>query len=185
MASFVLNHILGGSPFSSRLYKEVREARGLAYSVYSGVLPLDHASIFMSSTGTRADRSGQTLEVMQDEFRKLAETGPTEDELAKAKSYLTGSYGLRFDTSTKIAEQLVGIQLEDLGIDYIEKRNGLVNAVTMDDVKRAAKRLLDSKMLVAVVGKTGTETAKGGGEQSHRPGAAAVAPRPAGAGNQP
>jgi zinc protease len=185
MASFVLNHILGGSPFSSRLYKEVREARGLAYSVYSGVLPLDHASIFMSSTGTRADRSEQTLDVMQDEFRKLAETGPTEDELAKAKSYLTGSYGLRFDTSTKIAEQLVGIQLEDLGIDYIEKRNGLVNAVTMDDVKRAAKRLLDSKMLVAVVGKTGTETAKGGGEQSHRPGAAAVAPRPAGAGNQP
>jgi zinc protease len=186
MASFVLNHILGGSPFSSRLYKEVREARGLAYSVSSGVLPLDHAAIFMSSTGTRADRSEQALEVMQAEFRKLAEAGPTEEELAKAKSYLTGSYGLRFDTSTKIAEQLVGIQLEDLGIDYIDKRNGLVNAVTMDDVKRAAKRVLDSRMLVTVVGKTGVDTAKGGATaDGHRPSTPAAAPRPAGAGTQP
>jgi zinc protease len=162
MAAFVLNHILGGNPFSSRLYKEVREARGLAYSVYSGVMPLDHAAVFMSSTGTRFDRSEQALEVMRAEFRKMAETGPTEDELTKAKSYLTGSYGLRFDTSTKIAEQLVGIQLEDLGIDYIDKRNDLVNAVTMDDVKRVARRLLDASMLVTVVGKPQPVPAKGG-----------------------
>ncbi|MBO0753439.1 MAG: insulinase family protein, partial [Bradyrhizobiaceae bacterium] len=164
MAAYVLNHILGGSPFSSRLYKEVREARGLAYSVYSSVLPLDHAALFMSGTATRFDRAGQALEVMQAEVRKLAETGPTEEELAKAKSYLTGSYPLRFDTSTKIAEQLVGIQLEDLGIDYIDKRNTLVNAVTLDDVKRVARRLLDTGMLVTVVGKPQPvpATAKGG-----------------------
>jgi zinc protease len=164
MAAYVLNHILGGSPFSSRLYKEVREARGLAYSVYSSVVPLDHAALFMSSTATRFDRAGQALEVMQAEVRKLAESGPTEDELAKAKSYLTGSYALRFDTSTKIAEQLVGIQLEDLGIDYINKRNSLVNAVTLSDVKRVAQRLLDTSMLVTVVGKPQPvpATAKGG-----------------------
>jgi zinc protease len=185
MAAFVLNHILGGSPFSSRLYKEVREERGLAYSVYSGVLPLDHTAIFMGSTGTRSDRSEQALEVMQTEFRKLAETGPTEDELAKAKSYLTGSYALRFDTSTKIAEQLVGIQLEDLGIDYIDKRNGLVNAVTMADVKRVAKRMLDSGMLVAVVGRTGPDVAKGGPADGRRPTGAAAAPRSGVAGNSP
>lgn len=153
MASFVVNHILGGSAFSSRLYKEVREARGLAYSVYSGVMPLDHAAVFLSSTGTRSDRAAQTLDVMEAQIHKLAETGPTADELAKAKSFLTGSYALRFDTSAKIAEQLVGIQLEDLGIDYIEKRNDLVNAVTMADVKRVSKRLLDSRMLVTMVGK--------------------------------
>jgi zinc protease len=151
--AFVLNHILGGSAFSSRLYKEVREARGLAYSVYSGVMPLDHTALFVSSTATRSDRVEQALEVMQAEIRKMAETGPTEEELAKAKSFLTGSYALRFDTSTKIAEQLVQIQLDDLGIDYIDKRNGLINAVTMADVKRVAKRLLDASMLVAVVGK--------------------------------
>ncbi len=180
MAAFVLNHILGGNPFSSRLYKEVREARGLAYSVYSGVMPLDHTAIFLSGTATRHDRADQALEVMQSEIRKMAETGPTEDELAKAKSYLTGSYALRFDTSTKIAEQLVAIQLEDLGIDYIDKRNGLVNAVTMDDVKRVARRLLDAKMLVAVVGKPQPAVANGGvpdGVQgSGLNGAAAAAP---------
>jgi zinc protease len=153
MAAFVLNHILGGSAFSSRLYKEVREARGLAYSVYSAVMPLDYTALFLSGTATRSDRTDQALEVMQAEIRKLAETGPTEEELAKAKSFLTGSYALRFDTSTKIAEQLALIQLDDLGIDYIDKRNGLIDAVTMPDVKRVAKRLLEAGMLITVVGK--------------------------------
>jgi zinc protease len=153
MASFVLNHILGGSAFSSRLYREVREARGLAYSVYSAVMPLDYTALFLSGTATRSDRTGQALEVMEAEIRKLAETGPTEEELVKAKSFLTGSFALRFDTSAKIAEQLVQIQLDDLGIDYIDKRNDLVNAVTLAAVKRVAKRLLEANMLVTVVGK--------------------------------
>jgi zinc protease len=161
MAAFVLNHILGGSAFSSRLYKEVREARGLAYSVYSAVFPLDYAALFVSGTATRADRTGQTLEVIEAEIQKLAESGPTEEELVKAKSFLAGSYALRFDTSTKIAEQLVQIQLEDLGIDYIDKRNGLVEAVTMADVKRVAKRLLEGGMLVTVVGRPQQTQAKG------------------------
>ena len=162
IAAFVLNHILGGSAFSSRLYKEVREARGLAYSVYSAVMPLDYAALFMSGTATRSDRTDQALEVMEAEIRKMAVTGPTEEELAKAKSFLTGSFALRFDTSTKIAEQLVQIQLDDLGIDYIDKRNGLINAVTLADVKRVAKRLLEASMLVTVVGKPHVVPAKGG-----------------------
>jgi len=162
MAAFVLNHVLGGSAFSSRLYKEVREARGLAYSVYSAMMPLDYTALFVSGTATRADRTTQTLEVMQAEISKLAESGPTDEELAKAKSFLEGSYALRFDTSTKIAEQLVQIQLEDLGIDYIDRRNGLVEAVTMADVKRVAKRLLDAGMLITVVGRPQAAPAKGG-----------------------
>jgi len=162
IAAFVLNHILGGSAFSSRLYKEVREVRGLAYSVYSAVMPLDHAALFVTGTATRSDRTNQALEVMEAEIRKLAETGPTDEELAKAKSFLTGSFALRFDTSTKIAEQLVQIQLDDLGIDYIDKRNGLIEAVTMADVKRVARRLLDASMLVTVVGKPQPLPAKGG-----------------------
>jgi zinc protease len=156
------NHVLGGSAFSSRLYKEVREARGLAYSVYSAVMPLDYTALFLSGTATRTDRTDQALEVMQAEIRKLAATGPTEEELAKAKSFLTGSYALRFDTSTKIAEQLAQIQLDDLGIDYIDKRNGLIDAVTMVDVKRVAKRLLEANMLVTVVGRPQALPAKGG-----------------------
>jgi zinc protease len=126
IAAFVVNHVLGGGSFSSRLYREVREVRGLAYSVFSTLVPLDHTALFMTATATRADRTGQTLEVLQSEIRRLAEDGPTEDELAKAKSFLTGSYALRFDTSGKIAAQLVQIQVDGLGIDYIDKRNGLV-----------------------------------------------------------
>jgi zinc protease len=160
--AFVVNHVLGGGSFSSRLYREVRENRGLAYSVFSALIPLDSTALFMTGTATRADRAGQTLEVLESEIRRLAETGPTEEELAKAKSFLTGSYALRFDTSGKIAAQLVLIQLEDLGIDYIDKRNGLVQAVTMDDVKRAARRMLDANMLVTVVGKPAVTQAKGG-----------------------
>ena len=162
MAAFIVNHILGGGSFSSRLYREVREERGLAYSVYSALVPLDHASLFMSSTATRADRTGQTLEVLVEQIARLAASGPSEDELAKAKSYLKGSYALRFDTSTKIAAQLVAIQLDELGIDYIDKRNGLVEAVTLADVRRVAKRLLEGNLLVTVVGRPQAAAAKSG-----------------------
>jgi zinc protease len=154
MAGYIVNHILGGGSFSSRLYREVREARGLAYSVYSALVPLKHAALFMSSTATRADRAAQTLDVVEQEIHRIAEGGPTEDELAKAKSYLKGSYALNFDTSGKIAAQLVAIQLDDLGIDYINKRVGLIDAVTLADVKRVAKRLLDGGLLVTVVGRS-------------------------------
>jgi zinc protease len=153
MAAFIVNHILGGGSFSSRLYREVREARGLAYSVYSSLVPLSHADLFMGGTATRADRATETVDVVEKEIQRLADTGPTQEELTKAKSFLKGSFALRFDTSTKIAGQLVQIQLEDLGIDYIDKRNSLIDAVTLSDVQRVAKRLLDGGLLVTVVGR--------------------------------
>jgi zinc protease len=151
--AYVLNHILGGGTFSSRLYREVREVRGLAYSVYSTLVPLDRAALFIAGTATRSDRADQSLAVIQDEIRRMAATGPTEAELADAKSYLKGSFALRFDTSSKIAGQLVQLQLDELGIDYIDKRNGLIDAVTLAGVKRVAKRLLDGPMLIAVAGR--------------------------------
>jgi zinc protease len=162
MPASVLNHILGGGAFSSRLYREVREARGLAYSAYSSMSTLEHAAFFMGVTGTRSERAAEALEVMQAEIRKVAETGPTAEELAKAKSYMTGSYALAMDTSSKISSGLVAIQVQDLGIDYIDRRNSLVNAVTMEDVKRVARRMLDTSMLVTVVGKPQPVPAKGG-----------------------
>jgi len=160
--AYVLNHILGGGSFSSRLYREVREVRGLAYSVYSTIIPLDHAALFVAGTATRSDRADEALQVMRDEIRRMAQTGPTDEELASAKSYLKGSFALRFDTSSKIASQLVQMQVDDLGIDYIIRRNGLVEAVTMDQVKRVAKRMLDGGMLVAMVGRPSAATAAGG-----------------------
>lgn len=151
--AYVVNHILGGGSFTSRLYNEVREQRGLAYGIYSYLVTLRHSALFVASTQASADRTGEALNLMEAEIRRMIEEGPTAEELAKAKAYLKGSYGLNFDTSTKIANLLLQIQLDDLGIDYINKRNGLIDAVTIDDARRAAKRLARSGMLVTVVGR--------------------------------
>jgi zinc protease len=159
-AAYLVNHILGGGAMSSRLYTEVREKRGLAYGVSSGLVPLAYAQLLTGSTATRADRTADTLEIIDHEMKNLAENGPTEQELAKTKSFLKGSYGLYFDTSSKIAGQLVQIQLDKLGIDYIDRRNGMIDAVTTVEAKRVAKRLLDGKMLITVVGKPQGVTSK-------------------------
>jgi zinc protease len=154
VTAYVVNHILGGGAFTSRLYHEVRESRGLAYSVYSAMLPLMHSGVFFVSTGTRSDRVNESIAVIEKELRRMAKDGPTEKELAEAKSFLKGSYALAFDSSLKIAGQLVQIQLDHLGIDYINKRNSLIDAVTMADAKRVAKRLLDSNLFVTIAGRS-------------------------------
>jgi zinc protease len=153
MAAYIVNHILGGGAFSSRLYQEVREKRGLAYSVYDSLVWLNHSALFLGGTATRADRAGETLDVIDKEIRRLAESGPTAEELAKAKAYLNGSFALNLDTSSKIAALLVQLQLDGLGIDYFTRRPEMINAVTLDDAKRVAKRLLDGGMLVTVAGR--------------------------------
>ena len=151
--AFVVNHILGGGSFTSRLYQEVREKRGLAYGVHSSLYPMERTALFMVWTATRAEKAGEAIEIIEAEFRRMAADGPTEDELAKAKAFLKGSYALRFDTSTKIAGQLVQIQIDDLGIGYIDKRNALIEAVTAEDAKRVAKTLLSGDYLTAIVGR--------------------------------
>jgi zinc protease len=153
MAAYIVNHILGGGAFSSRLYQEVREKRGLAYSVYDSLVWLNHSALFLGGTATRADRAGETLEVIDKEIHRLAEEGPTEDELAKAKAYLNGSFVLNLDTSSKIAALLVQLQLDGLGIDYFTRRPEMINAVTLQDARRVAKRMLDGGMLVTVAGR--------------------------------
>jgi zinc protease len=152
MAAYIVNHILGGGAFSSRLYQEVREKRGLAYGVYDSLTWLDHASVLIGGTATRSAVTGQAIGIIEGEIHRLAEAGPMEQEVADAKSYLEGSYALGLDTSPKIAGQLVQIQLDHLGIDYIDRRSSLIEAVTLDDTKRVAKRLLEGGLLVTVVG---------------------------------
>jgi zinc protease len=152
-AAYIVNHILGGGTFSSRLYAEIREKRGLAYGISSSLLWLDHTALFMGSTATRAEKTSETVAIIQQEVRRMAEAGPTEEELAKAKAFLKGSYALSYDTSAKIAAQLLQIQIDDLGIDYIERRNAMIDAVTLADTQRAAKRLLDGGLLMTVVGR--------------------------------
>jgi zinc protease len=153
MAAYVVNHILGGGGLSSRLYHEVREKRGLAYSVYEALLWMDHSALFIGSTGTRADRAGDTTDAVDKEIRRIAEDGPTQQELDEAKSYLKGSQMLALDTSSKLASGLLQYQLDKLPIDYIEKRNAIVDAVTLDDARKAAKRLWGQGLLTVIVGR--------------------------------
>jgi zinc protease len=153
MAAYIVNHILGGGSFSSRLYSEVREKRGLAYSVYGSLSWYRHTALRYGGTATRSDRAGEAIDVIEREIRRLAQDGPTPDEFEKAKSYLKGSFALGLDTSTKIATQLVQIQIDNLGIDYMTRRSSLIDAVTLEDARRVAKRLFDGGMLLSVVGR--------------------------------
>jgi zinc protease len=153
MAAYVVNHILGGGSLSSRLYHEVREKRGLAYSVHDSLLWMDHSALFVGNTGTRADRAGETVDAVNKEVRRMAENGPTQQELDEAKSYLKGSRMLSLDTSSKLASALLQYQLDRLPIDYLERRNAIVDAVTLDDAKKAAQRLWQHGLLTVVVGR--------------------------------
>jgi zinc protease len=154
MAAYVVNHILGGGSLSSRLYREVREKRGLAYSVYDSLLWMDHSALFVGNTGTRSDRAGETVDAVNKEIRRMAEDGPTQQELDEAKSYLKGSRMLSLDTSSKLAAALLQYQLDHLPIDYIERRNAIVEAVTLDDAKQAAHRLWERGLLTVIVGRS-------------------------------
>ncbi len=153
MAAYLVNHILGGGAFTSRLYKEVREKRGLAYGVSDSLVWFKSSAVVLGGTATRADRTGDTLAIIQSETKRMAEDGPTAMELAAAKSYVKNSYALGLDTSGKIAAQLTQIQLDNLGIDYIDRRGAVIDAVTIGDAKRVAKRLYAGGMLVTVAGK--------------------------------
>ena len=154
IASVVMNHILGGGTFTSRLFNEVREKRGLAYSVSSYLEPLAQTGIFAGSVATRNEKADEAVKLIEDEIRRFAQDGPSDDELAKAKLFITGSYPLSFDSSSKISRVLKELQIQNMPIDYVEKRNQLVNQVTRDDVMRAAKRVLgDGDLLVVAVGK--------------------------------
>ena len=150
----VVNHCLGGGAFTARLYKEVREKRGLCYSVYSQNSELDHAAMLVGATSTKNARVTEAIDTIRDEIVKLSTDGIPEDELDKAKKYLIGSYALRFDTSRKIAGQLVSLQLDGYGVDRLDTRNASIAAVNVEDAARVAKRLLgDGDLLITIAGK--------------------------------
>lgn len=154
IAGSVLNHILGGSAFTSRLFLEVREKRGLAYGVSSSLLPLRESAMLVGGTATKNDRAAESMAVIREEMRKLAIEGPSEHEVEEAKRYIIGSYPLRFDTSPKIAGELLNLAIRGDGPDYLGERNKLFAAVTLEDVKRVAGRLFgDQRLLVQAVGR--------------------------------
>ncbi len=149
--AFVMNHIMGGGGFESRLMTEVREKRGLTYGVYSYLLPKDLASLYMGSVASANDRVAEAIEVIRAEWADMAENGVTSEELEAAKTYLTGAYPLRFDGHSRIATIMTSMQQQGLGVDYIDTRNDKVNAVTLEDIARVADRVLQPENLHFVV----------------------------------
>lgn len=150
-AGYVANYILGGGGFASRLTEEVREKRGLVYSVYSYLQPMDATALQIGGLGTRNETAGEAIALVKAEIRRLRETGVTETELRNAKSYLTGSFPLRLSSNGRIAGTLVAMQLDHLGIDYLERYNSLIGGVTLADVNRVVRRLMDPDALLTVV----------------------------------
>jgi zinc protease len=150
-AATVMNYILGGGGFSSRLTEEVREKRGLAYSVYSYLVPLEHAGLILGGVATENSRFEESIRLIRAEFARMRDTGPSAEELANAKTYLNGSFPLQLDSTASIAQILVQMQRDHLGIDFLERRAALINAVGPEDVRRVAHRLLDPDALSLVI----------------------------------
>ncbi|MEL6607635.1 MAG: pitrilysin family protein [Pseudomonadota bacterium] len=150
-AAFILNEILGGRGLESRLSQEVREKRGLTYGVSSFLVSKDRAQMYLGSVRSSNDRIGQAIDVIRDEWTRMADEGVTAEELEETKLYLTGAYPLRFDGNGTIANILAGMQMQDLGVDYIATRNDKVNAVTLEEINRVAAELLQPENLHFVV----------------------------------
>lgn len=150
-AAVLLNEILGGGRFSARLMTEVREKRGLTYGIGTGLASYDHAETLTGQFQASNEKVAEAIKVIQDQWARIAKEGVTEDELDRAKTYMTGAYPLRFDGNSNIASILVGMQMMGLAPDYPRTRNDRVNAVTLADVKRVAERLIKPDNLFFMV----------------------------------
>ncbi|MFD0916135.1 M16 family metallopeptidase [Pseudahrensia aquimaris] len=152
-AAYLVNHVLGGGSFSSRLYEEVREKRGLAYGVYSFLGTYDYAGTVGAGSATNAAAAQQTIDIMRAEMKRMGEEGPTAEELEKAKKFIIGTYAIsNLDSSSKIASVLVAIQQADLGLDYIDRREDYLNQVTLEQAKRVANELFGGEPTQVTVG---------------------------------
>ena len=150
-AARLVNDILGGGGFRGRLMKEIREKRGLAYGVSTGLVSLRHAGLILGNVATENARVAQSISLIREEWRRMRDEGPTETELDEAKSYLIGSFPLGLDSSERIAALLVEMQMEGLGIDFLNRRAALFGAVTLDEARRVARHLLNPDGLSFVV----------------------------------
>jgi zinc protease len=149
--AFVLNEVIGGGRFTARLMSEVREKRGLTYGIGTYLVAMDHADMLLGQFSASNDKVAEAIKVVKSEWARIVSEGVTPEELEATKTYLTGSYPLRFDGNGPIASILVGMQMDALPIDYVTSRNAKVEAVTMEDIKRVAARLFKPEALQFVV----------------------------------
>jgi zinc protease len=149
-AATLLFEVLAGG-FGSRLTAEIREKRGLTYGISAYPLPMDHAALIVGGVSTVNGRVVETIDLLKQIWAKFGAEGPTDKEVRDAKDYVNGSYNLRFSNSGAIAGVLTAIQRQELGIDYIERRPGIIEAIKTEDLKRVAKRLFRAEDLTFVV----------------------------------
>lgn len=159
-AAYVMNQILGGGgALTSKLGIEIRQKRGLAYSVYSQMEPMEHAAIWGGGFATRSDQVGEALKTLRGTLADFAANGPTDAEMDDAKKHLVGSFVLGLDSNGDIAGFLINMQQNHLGRDYLDKRNALMQAVRKDRVKAMAAKLVNpDALLVVMVGKPKLDT---------------------------
>ncbi len=164
-AAYVLNEIFGGRRFTARLMQEVRVKRGLTYGVGTYLMPMDHGALIMGALASDNTKAAEAVAVIRTEWGRLAQSGVTQAELDAAKTYLTGAYPLRFDGNARIAQILVGMQLDDMPISYIATRNAQIEALTLSDLDRVAKRLFrpDALRFVVVGQPRGLQATDGAG----------------------
>ncbi len=151
-AAYVVNYVLGGGGFSSRLTEEIREKRGLAYGVYTYLYDARRAPLWLGGVATRNDQVRRSIELVESEVARIAREGIAARELEDAKTYLTGSFPLRLTSNDRVARMLAAISLQRLGRDYLERRNSYIEAVSLEDANRVARRLFDEPILFSVVG---------------------------------
>ena len=153
MAAYIVNHILGGGTFSSRLYREVREKRGLAYGVSDSLVWFRRAAVVLGGTATRADRTADALAIIEQETKRMAESGPTAEELAAAKSYLKGAYALSLDTSPRSPRSSRRSRSTISASTTSSAASSLIDAVTIEDAKQRRPALYGGGLLVTVAGR--------------------------------
>ena len=149
--AMLMDYIQGGGSLGTRLIEEMRVKRGLTYGVNTYVAPGHFGGLYMGLFSSSNERVAEAIQILRAEWLRMAESGISEAELASAKRYLTGAYPLRFDGSENIAAQLLGLQLAGRNPDYINRRSALIEAVTLEDVARAARRLLVPDDLTIVI----------------------------------
>jgi zinc protease len=149
--AFILNTIMGGGGFNSRLMTEVREKRGLTYGIRTYLIDSEFSESLIGSVSTVNLRMAETIDVVRGEWERMAREGVTAEELETAKIYLTGAYPLRFDGNAPIARILVNMQMQGYPTSYVKTRNAMIEAVTLEDINRVAARLYRSDDLRFVI----------------------------------
>jgi zinc protease len=159
--AFVMNYILGGGGLTSRLALEIREKRGLTYGVNTSLVPMRHAEIFAGGFATRSEKVGEAIGALKDVLKEYAKNGASDKEISDAKEFLTGSFVVGLSSNSSIVNFLTMMQLQNLGIDYMERRNNLIRAVTKEQVNNIAKKLIQlDKLQIVMVGKPQLEESK-------------------------